>query len=86
LANVPAVKVQVRTVPRGSWKWQNAYRVQIVICPLGEQPDCRRRGHRKIAVVAAKVGGKNRLAREVAYAERAARQIAREQGMLYSGN
>lgn len=65
----PVRKIQLRTMPRGSWKWQDAYRIQIVECPRDEQPDLRRRGHRLISVVAKKIGGKRRIADTLAYAQ-----------------
>jgi len=48
------VAVQVRTVERGSWRWQDAFRVQLVQCPVGESPDCRRRSHTLVSVIAKK--------------------------------
>ena len=56
----PVVKVQVRTMPRGSWRWQNAVSARLVRCPAGESPDCRRRGHELVGIVARKVAAGTR--------------------------
>lgn len=83
IQNTSVVKVQLRTAERGSWKWQNAYRVQIVQCPLGEKPDCRRRGHKILYVPFRKIGGKRNIAEALRTAERYARDTAEQMGLSY---